>query len=50
MPPGPKSAAAMEISELSKEPQMLFFFFFFKSLNHIFKLGFLLLLTLEYDN
>ena len=24
--------------------------FFFKSLNHIFKLGFLLLLTLEYDN
>ena len=28
MPPGPKSAAAMEISELSKEPQMLFFFFF----------------------
>ena len=26
------------------------FFFFFKSLNHIFKLGFLLLLTLEYDN
>ena len=49
MSPGPKSAAAMEISELSKEPQMLLCFFF-KSLNHIFKLGFLLLLTLEYDN
>ena len=34
---------------LQRTPNAVFFFFF-KSLNHIFKLGFLLLLTLEYDN